>query len=51
MATIMEGAFDELDVPMSRVCSAEVPIPYAKHLEAAALPYADKIIDTVLQMF
>jgi pyruvate/2-oxoglutarate/acetoin dehydrogenase E1 component len=37
-ARIMEGAFFELDAPVSRVCSAEVPIPYAKHLEDAALP-------------
>ena len=48
---IMEGAFDELDSPVARVCSAEVPIPYAKHLEDAALPQANKITDTVLQMF
>ena len=48
---IMEGAFDELDVPVARVCSAEVPIPYAKHLEDAALPQVNKITDTVLQMF
>ena len=48
---IMEGAFDELDFPVARVCSAEVPIPYAKHLEDAALPQANKITDTVLQMF
>jgi len=48
---IMEGAFDELDFPVARVCSAEVPIPYAKHLEDAALPQANKIMDTVLQMF
>ena len=47
---IMEGAFDELDVPVVRVCSAEVPIPYAKHLEDAALPQVNKIRDTVLQM-
>lgn len=50
-AQIMEGAFDELDVPVARVCSAEVPIPYAKHLEDAALPQVNKITDTVLQMF
>ena len=37
MATIMERAFFELDAPVARVCSAEVPIPYAKHLEDAAL--------------
>ncbi len=48
---IMEGAFDELDVPVARVCSAEVPIPYAKHLEDAALPQVNRITDTVLQMF
>lgn len=48
---IMEGAFDELDFPVARVCSAEVPIPYAKHLEDAALPQVTKITDTVLQMF
>jgi pyruvate dehydrogenase E1 component beta subunit len=48
---IIEGAFDELDFPVARVCSAEVPIPYAKHLEDAALPQVTKITDTVLQMF
>ena len=34
----MENAFYELDAPVARVCSAEVPIPYAKHLEDAAIP-------------
>ena len=42
-AQIMEGAFDSLDAPVARVCSAEVPIPYAKHLEDAALPQAATI--------
>ncbi len=37
-ARIMEQAFYELDAPVARVCSAEVPIPYPKHLEDAALP-------------
>lgn len=37
-AQIMEGAFFELDAPVERVCTAEVPIPYARHLELAALP-------------
>lgn len=32
-ARIMEGAFYELDAPVARVCSADVPIPYAMHLE------------------
>ncbi|MGZ4275600.1 MAG: alpha-ketoacid dehydrogenase subunit beta [Solirubrobacteraceae bacterium] len=39
-ARIMEGAFYELDAPVQRVCSREVPMPYARHLEQAALPQA-----------
>jgi len=49
-ARIMEGAFYELDAPVERVCSAEVPIPYAKHLEEAALPQARTIVETVSLM-
>jgi 2-oxoisovalerate dehydrogenase E1 component len=37
-AIIAEQAFWELDAPLARVCSAEVPIPYPRHLEEAALP-------------
>ena len=44
MAGIMENAFYDLDAPVARVCSEEVPIPYAKHLEDAALPQAEKIV-------
>jgi len=51
VSRIVEGAFDELDCPVARVCSAEVPMPYAKHLEDAALPQPDKIVKTVMQMF
>ncbi|MCJ9428845.1 alpha-ketoacid dehydrogenase subunit beta [Kordiimonas marina] len=43
-ARIMEGGFWSLDAPVGRVCSAEVPIPYPKHLEDAALPQVDRII-------
>jgi len=43
-ARIMEGAFFDLDAPVGRVCSAEVPMPYAKHLEDAALPDATRIV-------
>ena len=38
VARLVEGAFYDLDAPVARVCSAEVPIPYPKHLEDAALP-------------
>ena len=37
-ATISDGAFDWLDAPVRRVAMAEVPMPYAKTLEEAALP-------------
>ena len=43
-ARIVEGAFYELDAPVARVCTAEVPIPYAKHLEDAALPSVPRIV-------
>jgi pyruvate dehydrogenase E1 component beta subunit len=46
-AEIMEGAFYELDAPVARVCSAEVPMPYAKHLEDAALPQPSRIVAAV----
>ena len=44
-ARIAEGAFFELEAPPERVCSAEVPLPYAKHMEAAALPSSERIVE------
>lgn len=46
-ATIQEEAFDYLDAPVLRVASVEVPLPYAKVLERAAMPNAQQVIDTV----
>ncbi len=43
-ARIMEQAFFDLDAPVDRVCTAEVPIPYPRHLEEAALPQVDLIV-------
>jgi pyruvate dehydrogenase E1 component beta subunit len=43
-ARITEQAFYDLDAPVARVCSAEVPIPYPRHLEEAALPQTDGIV-------
>lgn len=43
-AIIMEQGFWALDAPVKRVCSAEVPIPYAQHLEQAALPQVEDIV-------
>jgi len=47
MARIAEQAFFDLDAPLARVCNEEVPIPYARHLEVAALPQVPKIVATV----
>jgi len=44
MALVVEHAFYDLDAPLARVCSAEVPIPYPKHLEDAALPQVARIV-------
>lgn len=43
-ARIVEQAFYDLDAPIGRVCSAEVPIPYPRHLEEAALPQVGGIV-------
>jgi len=49
-ARITENVFYDLDAPVERVCSAEVPLPYAKHLEEAALPQTDTIVELVRRM-
>jgi pyruvate dehydrogenase E1 component beta subunit len=49
-ARITEQAFYELDAPVARVCSAEVPMPYARHLEQAALPSAHAVVAAVQGM-
>jgi pyruvate dehydrogenase E1 component beta subunit len=46
-ARITEQAFFDLEAPVERVCSAEVPTPYAKHMEEAALPQSSDIVDAV----
>jgi pyruvate dehydrogenase E1 component beta subunit len=47
MARLHEQASSDLLAPVARVCSEEVPIPYARHLEEAALPQVDKIVSAV----
>jgi pyruvate dehydrogenase E1 component beta subunit/2-oxoisovalerate dehydrogenase E1 component len=49
-ARIMEQAFYELDTPVERLCSAEVPLPYAKHLEDAAIPQVASIAAAVRKL-
>jgi len=50
VARIAEAAFYDLDAPPARVCSAEVPIPYAKHLEDAALPQPAQIVTAAREL-
>lgn len=44
-AQIQEHAFDYLDHPVERITGADVPLPYAKSLEAAALPRMEDVIE------
>lgn len=49
-AQVMERGFYHLDAPVSRVCTVEVPLPYPKHLEDAALPNTDRIVKSVQEL-
>jgi pyruvate dehydrogenase E1 component beta subunit len=49
-ARIAEGAFYDLDAPVARVCAAEVPIPYPRHLEEAALPQPASIAEAARRL-
>ena len=46
-AQLQEACFWHLDAPIARVCSAEVPVPYPRHLETAALPQVADIVAAV----
>lgn len=49
-AMLQEEAFDYLDAPIKRVASLEVPLPYSKPLELAALTGAKQLIDTITEL-
>jgi pyruvate/2-oxoglutarate/acetoin dehydrogenase E1 component len=49
-ARIMENIFYELDLPVERICSAEVPMPYSRHMEQAALPQPERIVACIERM-
>ena len=49
-AAITEQAFESLAKPVARVCTAEVPIPYAAHLEQAALPHVERILTAAREL-
>ena len=47
-ALIQEQAFDWLDAPVQRVTGADVPMPYAKRLEQAAIPHEEHVVSAAL---
>ena len=47
-ALIQEQAFDHLDAPVQRVTGADVPMPYSKRLEQAAMPHAEHVVSAAL---
>ena len=49
-AQIQEKCFDELDAPVVRVSAEHVPVPYADHLERAALPSVERVVSAVRQL-
>jgi pyruvate dehydrogenase E1 component beta subunit len=49
-ARIMESCFYDLDAPVERLCRKEVPIPYARHLEIAAIPQKQDIINRIQEI-
>ena len=46
-AHLYEACFDWLDAPIVRVNSADVPMPYARNLEQAAIPQAADVVAAV----
>ena len=50
VSIVADEAFYELDAPVARVCSAEVPMPYPRHLEQAALPQPGTVVAEVHRM-
>jgi len=49
-ASLQEQAFNDLDAPVARVAGLEVPMPYAKNLERATLPFAEDVATAVRAM-
>ncbi len=47
-ALIQEQAFDHLDAPIQRVTGADVPMPYSKRMEQAAIPHAEHVVSAAL---
>ena len=50
-ATVGEEAFDSLDAPIMRVQAPHTPVPYARELELAYIPDAQRVVKTVREVF
>lgn len=50
-AMAMESLFDELDAPVERVTAWDIPLPYARNLEAASLPQVEHIVKAAEKTF
>ncbi len=48
-ALIQEQAFDHLDAPVQRVTGADVPMPYSKRMEQAAIPHSEHVVSAALE--
>jgi pyruvate dehydrogenase E1 component beta subunit len=49
-ARLVETSLYDLDAPIRRICSREVPVPYAQHMEEAALPTVGGIVDAATSL-
>jgi len=50
LAALIQGqSFDDLDAPVERVTGADVPMPYSKRMEQAAIPHAEHVVSAALQ--
>ena len=49
-ATVQEEAFDYLDAPIKRIANVEVPLPYSKPLETAALTGAKQLVEAINEL-
>src|SRR2546428_10217954 len=49
-ALVQEEAFDDLDAPVKRVASLEVPLPYSKPLEVATLTGAKQLLESINEL-
>jgi pyruvate dehydrogenase E1 component beta subunit len=50
MSQLQELVFDDLDAPIARVCSEDVPVPFDHYLEMAMQPSVEKVIAKVKEI-